>query len=65
MSCVDETFAEESLELKPEYVKRHNIDILVMGDDWKGKFDGMAPKVIYLDRTPSISTTAIIERVRG
>jgi choline-phosphate cytidylyltransferase len=38
-----------------------------MGDDWLGKFDDLSHtcEVIYLPRTPSISTTAIIEKVRG
>lgn len=32
-----------------------------MGDDWKGKFDNLKDycKVIYLPRTPEISTTKI------
>jgi glycerol-3-phosphate cytidylyltransferase-like family protein len=40
-------------------------DILVMGDDWKGKFDWVkessACDVLYLPRTPSTSTTEITE----
>ena len=40
-------------------------DVLVMGDDWAGKFDhfGDICSVVYLPRTPSVSTTAIIERI--
>jgi choline-phosphate cytidylyltransferase/glycerol-3-phosphate cytidylyltransferase len=59
-------FAEESLELKAEYIKQYNADILVMGDDWQGKFDEFSSicQVKYLPRTPSISTTEIIEVVR-
>ena len=66
MKCVDEVFLEESLELKAEYIKYYNADILVMGDDWRGKFDHLSDlcKVIYLPRTPSISTTEIIEVVK-
>ena len=66
LSCVDEVFIEESLELKLEYLKHYNSDVLVMGDDWKGKFDHFRKQceVIYLDRTPSISTTEIIEVVK-
>jgi glycerol-3-phosphate cytidylyltransferase-like family protein len=38
-----------------------------MGDDWKGKFDHLKNQceVIYLTRTPSISTTEIIEVVKS
>jgi len=44
-------------------VEMHQADILVIGDDWKGKFDHLSDicEVIYLERTPSISTTEIIE----
>ena len=64
--CVDEVFFEESLELKREYILRHRADILVMGDDWKGKFDEFSDicDVVYLPRTAEISTTEIIKTVR-
>ncbi|MBR8843200.1 MULTISPECIES: adenylyltransferase/cytidyltransferase family protein [unclassified Pseudoalteromonas] len=63
---VDEVFVEESLELKAQYIKDFDADVLVMGDDWKGKFDIYKDicDVVYLERTPSISTTEIIEVVR-
>jgi len=66
MRCVDEVFLEESLELKADYIKYYNADILVMGDDWQGKFDHLKDicQVIYLPRTPSVSTTEIIEVVK-
>jgi glycerol-3-phosphate cytidylyltransferase len=65
LSCVDEVFVEESLELKREYVEKYNADVLVMGDDWSGKFDHLSDicQVIYLPRTPSISTTGVIEHI--
>jgi len=66
LRCVDEVFVEHSLELKEEYIKHYNADILIMGDDWQGKFDHLSSvcQVIYLPRTPSISTTEIIEIVK-
>lgn len=66
LRCVNEVFVEESLALKGEYIKYYNADILVMGDDWKGKFDHLKDicDVVYLPRTPSISTTEIIEVVK-
>ena len=66
LRCVDEVFVETSLELKGEYIKQFDADILVMGNDWEGKFDEFNNicKVIYLPRTPSISTTEIIEVVK-
>ena len=66
LSCVDKVFLEESLELKRQYIIKYNADILIMGDDWAGKFDkfGDICQVIYLPRTPAISTTAVIEKIR-
>ena len=69
LKCVDEVFKEESLDYKADYIKKYKADVLVMGDDWAGKFDWVIPltgcEVLYLPRTPAISTTAIIERIRG
>lgn len=63
---VDEVFLEESLELKRQYLIEHKADILVMGDDWVGRFDVYSDicRVVYFPRTPSISTTSIIETVK-
>jgi choline-phosphate cytidylyltransferase len=62
---VDEVFVEESLELKRDYILQHDAQVLVMGDDWAGKFDefGDICTVEYLTRTPAISTTALIEKI--
>ncbi len=65
LKVVDEVFVEESLELKRDYLTRHGADVLVMGDDWAGRFDefGDICEVVYLPRTPAISTTALIEKI--
>jgi choline-phosphate cytidylyltransferase len=65
LKCVDEVFVEESLEQKREYILQFGADVLVMGDDWAGKFDefGDICRVEYLPRTPAISTTALIEKI--
>jgi len=65
IGVVDEVFLEESLEAKMEYIKQYDADILIMGNDWAGKFDfcGEKCQVRYLDRTPSISTTEIVEKI--
>lgn len=62
---VDEVFVEESLELKRDYIVKYDAQVLVMGDDWAGKFDEFADicRVEYLPRTPAISTTALIEKI--
>ena len=66
LKCVTEVFLEESLELKREYLLKYNANILVMGNDWEGKFDEFKDivDVVYLPRTPSISTTELIEKIR-
>jgi choline-phosphate cytidylyltransferase len=64
---VDEVFVEESLELKRDYILKFGADVLVMGDDWEGRFDEFKDicEVVYLPRTPAISTTALIEKISG
>ena len=66
LRCVDETFLEESLEEKEKYLQAYRADVLVMGDDWAGRFDEFRDlcDVVYLPRTPSISTSATIERIK-
>ncbi|WP_062354083.1 glycerol-3-phosphate cytidylyltransferase [Bacillus kwashiorkori] len=58
---VDEVIPEYSWDQKIEDVKKHDVDIFVMGDDWEGKFDFLKDycEVIYLPRTIGISTTKI------
>lgn len=64
---VHDVFLEESLELKREYLRRHEADVLVMGSDWQGKFDEFSDicRVVYFDRTPAVSTTEVIEKIRS
>lgn len=60
---VDEIIPEENWEQKLDDIKKHDIDVVVMGSDWAGsdKFDYLKEvcEVVYLDRTPEISTTKI------
>ncbi|NDY90966.1 glycerol-3-phosphate cytidylyltransferase [Ideonella livida] len=64
---VDEVIPEVSWEQKVEDVQRLGIDVFVIGDDWTGKFDFLKPlcEVVYLPRTPGISTTQIKEELKG
>lgn len=66
LRCVDEVFLEESLALKRQYLEEKRADVLAMGDDWRGKFDEFSDicRVVYFERTPAVSTTAIIEKIR-
>ena len=58
---VDLVIPETCWEQKVTDVKEYHVDIFVMGDDWKGKFDFLRDfcEVVYLPRTPEISTTQI------
>lgn len=58
---VDDIIPESSWDQKIYDVKRLQIDIFVMGDDWKGKFDFLKDycDVIYLPRTTGISSSKI------
>ena len=61
---VDLVIPEENWEQKINDIKEFRIDTFVMGDDWKGKFDYLRNEgieVIYLPRTPEISSTQIKE----
>ncbi len=58
---VDEVLPEYTWEQKIQDVVDNNVDIFVMGDDWKGQFDFLKEycEVVYLPRTDGISTTKI------
>ena len=62
ISCVDMVIPEENWEQKRTDVHKYNADIFVIGDDWAGEFDFLEEEgveVVYLPRTPEISTTQI------
>ena len=59
---VDLVIPEENWDQKRTDVHLYQVDTFVMGDDWKGKFDFLKEEgceVVYLPRTPEISTTQI------
>ena len=61
IKCVDKVISENNWEQKVSDIKKYNIDLLVMGDDWEGKFDFLKEhcEVRYLERTKDISTTKL------
>ncbi len=58
---VDLVIPETCWDQKMTDVDLYHVDTFVMGDDWEGKFDFLKEKcnVVYLPRTPDISTTKI------
>ena len=63
---VDLVIPEENWEQKINDIQLYKIDTFVMGDDWRGKFDFLKDycEVVYLPRTPEISTTQIKKDLR-
>lgn len=59
---VDLVIPENGWAQKRTDVHEYHVDTFVMGDDWTGKFDFLREEgvdVVYLSRTPEISTTQI------
>ena len=58
---VDKVIPEYSWEQKIQDIKKYDIDLFIMGDDWKGKFDFLKKycEVLYLPRTEGISSTEL------
>ena len=61
LNCVTQVIKEDNWEQKISDIQKYHCDLFVMGDDWEGKFDFLKSQceVVYLPRTPEISTTKI------
>ena len=61
IKCVDMVIPEHNWEQKVEDVKKYDVDVFAIGDDWEGKFDFLKEhcEVVYLERTKDISTTQL------
>lgn len=57
----DEIIVEEYQGQKLSDITKYNIDLLVVGSDWRGKFDYLKNycQVVYLERTKNISSTKL------
>ena len=65
---VDLVIPETNWQQKRSDMHQYQVDIFVMGDDWVGKFDFLKEEgveVVYLPRTPEISTTRIKNELIG
>ncbi len=64
---VDLVIPEYNWDQKIDDVQKYQADIFVMGDDWEGKFDFLKDycEVIYLPRTPKVSSTQTKEYLKG
>lgn len=61
LECVDLVIPETSWEQKEADIKKHHVNIFGIGEDWRGEFNQLESlcEVVYLRRTPSISSTAV------
>ena len=67
LKCVDEVIPEDNWEQKKTDVAKYGVDVFVMGDDWKGKFDFLKDQceVVYLPRTAGISSSQLKAELNG
>ncbi len=63
--CVDKVIAEHNWQQKRLDIIDNHVDLFVMGDDWRGKFDGLINicEMVYLPRTKEISSTAMKQAI--
>lgn len=63
---VDLVIPENDWNQKRKDIIQYQADVVVMGDDWDGKFDDLSDlcEVKYLPRTEGISTTKIKEELK-
>lgn len=64
---VDLVIPECSWEQKRTDIHLYHVDTFVIGNDWEGKFDFLkeeGAEVVYLERTPDISTTGIKQDIK-
>ena len=61
LSCVDLVIEESSWGQKATDIQRYGVDVFVMGDDWRGRFDELKEfcDVVYLERTEGISSSEL------
>lgn len=61
LGCVDIVIPEESWQQKTTDIEKYSVNVFGIGNDWKGKFDDLKQycDVIYLERTPRVSSTLI------
>lgn len=73
LRCVDRVVPQESMD-KLEAVKKHHVDVVFVGSDWKGteawnryekEFADVGCSVVYLDHTDGISSTILRDRLNN
>lgn len=65
---VDKVLPEKDWAQKPSDIFTYGANVVVFGSDWEGEFDYLKSygvDVVYLPRTPGISSTMIREKQSG
>jgi len=67
IKCVDMVIPENNWEQKIKDIKKHDVDIFAIGNDWEGKFDFLKDycEVVYLERTDGISSTQLKKTLKS
>lgn len=65
LKYVDYVITEDHANQKIVDIQKYNIDVLVSGDDWVGFYEHLKGycDVLYLERTPDISSSLIKEKL--
>ena len=71
LKYVDKVIPEHNMQQKIEDIKKYNVDIFLLGDDYAKTFLEMPEydqikdlcKIVFLPRTPDISTTMLKEKI--
>ncbi len=63
---VDKVIPEQCWDQKIEDIKKYDIDLFIMGDDWRGEFDFLKEycDVLYLPRTEGISSSELKDTLK-
>ena len=67
IKCVDRVIPEDSWDQKISDIKKYDISLFAMGDDWEGEFEFLKEycEVQYFERTRDISTTQLKKSLTG
>ncbi|WP_332842175.1 adenylyltransferase/cytidyltransferase family protein [Anaeromyxobacter terrae] len=67
LKIVDQVIPEHSWDQKAADIKKYDISVFGIGDDWSGKFDHLKVhcEVVYLPRTPDVSSSALRRMARA
>jgi len=63
LKCVDKVIPQVDKN-KQKIVDLYNVDAIIVGSDWKGKYPKVSCELIYIDYTEYISSTIIREGVK-